>query len=371
MKTFTKCDKSLYTAIQYPETSFSLQEENTMRIKHFMQKKNFLSCVILIPLLSIMIISSLSYGAVIDFNKNSINSVKAIVDDEIITQEEVVKRAAVAIKEAQERYKDKELIDKIDEILKNTLDETINRKVLIKEARRQFGTDETKMREVEKDLDSFVKGAVKNVGSLTKYYEIAESQGINPIEKKNELKEDIMIDRIMKENVYEKVKIQPKVLRRYYSENIDEFRQKKEIKLRQIMIKFSAHNSNKEETLSLAQQVMNRIKKGEDFSTLAKQYSDDPNAGNGGLWTFEEVNELRKDLRDVVYSLKDNECSKITESPVGYHIFKIELIKPEKIQEFEAVQEEIYKKLYREEITRLKNQYINSLKTGVFIKVID
>lgn len=209
------------------------------------------------------------------------------------------------------------------------------------------------------------------MGSLSKYYEIAESQGINPIEKKNELKEDIMIDKIMKENVYNKVKVQPKLLRRYYTENIDEFREKKEVSLRHIMIKFSAHNNNKEETFSVAQNVMNRIKKGEDFSALAKQYSDGQKAENGGLWTFEEVNELRKDLRDAAYNLKDNECSKIIGSPVGYHIFKMELIKPEKVQEFEAVQEEIYKKIYREEISRLKTQYLNSLKAGVFVKVIN
>lgn len=181
-----------------------------------------------IAFLSVFFIEyAVSYGAVSDLSENSINSIKAIVGDEIITQGDVVRRAAVAIKEAQERYKEKEFLEKVDEILKDTLDELINRKVLIKEAQRIFGTDMMQMKEVEKDLDSFMKGAVKNVGSLSKYYEIAESQGINPIEKKNELKEDIMIDKIMKENVYNKVKVQPKLLRRYYTENIDEFREKK------------------------------------------------------------------------------------------------------------------------------------------------
>lgn len=325
-------------------------------------------------LLSIFIVilaHTSSYGAVGNYSPNSINSIKAIVDDEIITQEDVVKRAAIAIKEAEDRYRDTELMDKIGQILNDTLEEIINRKVLIKEAHKLFGTNEAMMKEVDKDLDSFVKGAVKNVGSLSKYYEIAEAQGINPIEKKNELKEDIMIDKIMKENIHDKVIVQPKLLRRYYCENIDEFRQKKEVKLRHLMVKFSAHNNNKEETLSVAQKIMKRLERGEDFPTLVKQHSDGPNTENGGLCSFEEVNELRKDLRDVVYSLKDNECSKITESPVGYHIFKVELIKPEKIQEFEEVQDEIYKKLYREETMRLKKQYINSLKQHAFIKVIN
>jgi len=325
----------------------------------------------LLSIFIVIIAHTSSYGAVGNYSQNSINSIKAIVDDEIITQEDVVKRAAISIKQAQDRYRDNELMDKIDQILNDTLEEVINRKVLIKEATKLFGTNEAMMKEVDKDLDSFVKGAVKNVGSLSKYYEISEAQGINPIEKKNELKEDIMIDKIMKENVHDKVKVQPKLLRRYYCENIDEFRQKKEIKLRHLMVKFSAHNNNKEETLSVAQKIMKRLEKGEDFPTLVKQHSDGPNTENGGLCSFEEVNELRKDLRDVVYSLKDNECSKITESPVGYHIFKIELIKPEKIQEFEEVQDDIYKRLYREETMRLKKQYIDSLKQHVFIKVIN
>lgn len=321
-------------------------------------------------LLVLFMVSSVSYGAMSDISEERVNSIKAIVGDEIITQGDVIKRAAVALKEAQARYQEKEFFEKMDEILKDTLDELINRKVLIKEAQKLFGTDEMQMKEVEKDLDSFMKGAVKNVGSLSKYYEIAEAQGINPLEKKNELKEDIMIDRIMKENVYNKVKVQPKLLRRYYTENIDEFRQKKEVSMRQIMIKFSAHDHDKEKTLSLAQQIMKRLDKGEDFSTLAKQYSDGPKAEEGGLLSFEEVNEMRKDLRDAVYQLKDNERSGILASPVGYHIFKMELIKPEKVQEFEEVQEDIYKKIYREEISRLKNQYLNSLKAGMFVKVI-
>ena len=162
-----------------------------------------------------------------DLQKTNINAIRAVVGDDIITQNEVVKRSAIAIREAQERYQDNEFNNKVEEILKNTLDELVDRKVLIKEAQRLFGANEAGMKDVEKELDAFVKNAVKNVGSLSKYYEIAESQGINPIEKKQELKEDFMIDKIMKENVHGKVKIQPKLMRRYYDENIDEFRQKK------------------------------------------------------------------------------------------------------------------------------------------------
>ena len=131
----------------------------------------------LLSIFIVIISHTSSYGAVGNYSQNSINSIKAIVDDEIITQEDVVKRAAIAIKEAEDRYRDTELMSKIDQILNDTLEEIINRKVLIKEANKLFGTNEAMMKEVDKDLNSFVKGAVKNVGSLSKYYEIAEAQG--------------------------------------------------------------------------------------------------------------------------------------------------------------------------------------------------
>ncbi|MDR4507820.1 MAG: peptidylprolyl isomerase [Candidatus Brocadiaceae bacterium] len=322
-----------------------------------------------VMLCNILMMSSFLFGA--NGKSNNTSFIKAIVEDEIITQDEVIQRAAVAIREAQQIYSQSEFIGKIDEILRNTLEELIDRKVLFIEAQRLMSADELQMEEVKKDVDSFIKSAAKNVGSLSRYYEIAEAQGINPLEKKTELKEDLMIDRIIMQNVNSKVKIQPKLMRRYYYEHIDDYRHEKEVKLRHIMIKFSEHGNDKEQARIIAVKVMKCLRRGDDFAELARQYTEGPNAANGGLWSFEEVSELRKDLRRVVYTLKDNEYSKIVESPIGYHIFKTELIKPEKTQEFEEVQNDIYQKLYREEIVRLKKEYIKDLKAGLFIKVIN
>ncbi|MCF6150592.1 MAG: hypothetical protein E3K37_18335 [Candidatus Kuenenia sp.] len=304
-------------------------------------------------------------------NKSNLGFIRAIVDDTIITQDEVIKRSAAAIREAKRTYSKEEFAKSIEKIFEDTVEELIDRKLLVKEANKVFGTDALMMDDVQKELDYFLKSAVENVGSLSKFYEIAESQGINPIEREKELKEDIMIDKIIKENVNNKVTVQPKLLKRYYMENIDEFRQKKEIKLRHIMIKFSSHDNDKSKTYSFAEKIMTLLSKGEDFSSMAKLYSEGPNAEKGGEWSFDEIEGLRKELRDVVNSLGDNECSKIIESPVGYHIFKVELMRPEVVKKFEDVQNEIYQKLYREEIGRLKKKYVHDLRKEAFIKIIN
>jgi len=332
-----------------------------------MFKRCFYSIFILT---AIIFFSVLTCNARDVLNKENLGFIRAIVDDEIITQNEVLRHSAEAVREARKKYtNDREFAKKINDILEESLEELINRKLLVKEANRLYGTDMTVMESVEKELDYFLESAVESVGSLSKYYEIAESQGVNPIEKKAEIREDIMIDKIMDENVYNKVLIQPRAMKRYYRENIDEFRQKKELKAKHIMIKFSAYGSKKE-AYTLAKKIMMLIEKGEDFSELARQYSDGPNAQEGGVWNLEEIEGLREDLRDVINNLGENEYSDIVESPIGYHIFKVEIIKPEKIRTFEEVQDEIYQKLYREKISGLKDEYIQELREDAFIRII-
>ncbi|HHT9126551.1 MAG TPA: peptidylprolyl isomerase [Candidatus Brocadiia bacterium] len=297
-------------------------------------------------------------------------AIVAVVNDEIITEYDVAKRAAIAVVEAEKKYSGAELDQIKRQLAQEVINELIDRKVLVIEAERVFGGDESKKEEINKELDSFLKGAVREVGSISKFYEIANSQGINPAEKKVELREDLMIDKIMREHVYTKVSVPPKDVRKYYNEHIKEYQEEKRVKLRHILIKFSGYNT-KEDAKWMAKQLLGRLKQGEDFATLAENYSQEPSALRGGLWDFDEVDSLRKELRDEAFRMKDGEISPILESSVGYHIIKIEESKPTIVRSFQSVQEEIFHKLEQEYSNNLKKAYIERLKQNVVIKRFD
>ena len=50
----------------------------------------------------------------------------------------------------------------------------------------------------------------------------------NPLKKRAELKKDLLIEEIMRENVYRKIVVTPKGIKRYYKDHIDEFSMKRE-----------------------------------------------------------------------------------------------------------------------------------------------
>lgn len=295
----------------------------------------------------------------------------AVVNNTIITEEDVKRRALVPLSEAQKKYKGNELMLRIQATLDEVLNQLIDRQLLIQEARRiieKSPQGQAIMEDVEKELAAFLKEAVDEVGSLTKFYEIATKEGINPTEKKKELKDDLMAERLLKDLVYKKITISPKDIRDYYQSHLNEFTQEKQVKVRQLSLKFSSF-PNKEEAKKKAEELRDRAKEGGDFEALVKEFSQGPRASTGGLWDFEDVKVMRKDLKEPILALEKGEISDIIQSPVGYHIFKAEEVKPAKEADFMALQEEIRDRLYKEESTRRKKEYIQNLRKNATIKI--
>ena len=69
-----------------------------------------------------------------------------------------------------------------------------------------------------------------------------------------------------------------------------------------------------------AQEILNKLKAGEDFATLARTYSIDPSKKNGGSTGFFSQGDFHPDFEAVVMKLKPNEISGIVKTPLGYHV---------------------------------------------------
>ena len=298
---------------------------------------------------------------------DNLNAVRVIVNGEIITEFDIRREVANAFQIAREKYGEEGLQRKEREIISKGIDELIDRKILVQEAKKVVLADPEKAEAIEKNLDAFVKGAVEEVGSLYKFYELAHKQGINPLKKRAELKEDLLVEEIMRDNVYRKIVVTPKGIKRYYQEHTDEFTREGSLSFRHILLMFSRYET-KEEAKSAAEDILNRLKDGEEFGDLAKEYSRGPHSDEGGLWESDEVKDFRKDLVAKISNLKEGEISPIIDSSLGHHIFKIEEVIPSQTLTFQQAQNEIRNMLFREEFVKKRKEYLKKLRKNVVIK---
>jgi peptidyl-prolyl cis-trans isomerase NIMA-interacting 1 len=80
---------------------------------------------------------------------------------------------------------------------------------------------------------------------------------------------------------------------------------------------------SKAEAKKRADEVLERIKKGEDFSQLVKTFSEDPGSADrmGSVGKFDRE-KMVKAFSDAAFALKVDEVSGVVETPFGFHLIK-------------------------------------------------
>jgi len=111
-------------------------------------------------------------------------------------------------------------------------------------------------------------------------------------------------------------------------------------------------------TANFVLNILEKLKNGEEFSTLAKEFSDDiATASRGGEFGFITRGQLIPALDSVIFNLKAGEISKPIKTQGGWHILKVYEIKP--LEDSEAEKEEL-----KNEIKR--GYYYKSLLTNFY-----
>lgn len=125
----------------------------------------------------------------------------------------------------------------------------------------------------------------------------------------------------------------------YYKNYIDDFTTPGKVKARHILIKL---NDDKEKARSKAEEILEKIINGKDFSTMARKYSEDTgSAKKGGNLGFFERGSMVKPFDDVAFSLEKGELSNLVESRFGFHIIEVVDIVEEGAKSLEEVKSEI------------------------------
>ena len=141
----------------------------------------------------------------------------------------------------------------------------------------------------------------------------------------------------------EKLVITDEEIESFYRQNFNRYSIPEQRSARHILIKTSAEDSEDalSEKLNRAEQVLELAKTGEDFTELAKQFSEGPTGPKGGdLGSFSR-GRMVKPFDDAVFALNEGEISDIVETQFGFHVIKVEKIEPAHTRTLEEVKDEI------------------------------
>jgi len=141
----------------------------------------------------------------------------------------------------------------------------------------------------------------------------------------------------------DKVEVSQEEIKTYYEVNIDDFLMQEQVRARHILIKVSpdADSQGVEEARNRAEEILALAKKGEDFASLAKKYSEGPTAEKGGDLGYFPRGMMVKEFEEAAFSLKPGELSTVVRTQFGFHIIKAEDVKQERTQSLDEVRKSI------------------------------
>ena len=318
--------------------------------------KNLL--ILKVFVLSLVFFSFLSLAAFAEV----VDKIVVVVNNEIITQREIDIMLMPIYAQYRSMYKGEELIRKLEDAREKILKQLIEDRLILSEAKRQNINVE------QKEVDAKIDELKKKVGSEKDLEGMLGEENLTLKELSERYKEKIMIRKLIDQKVGAKIIITPLEVKNYYNSNANDFLQPEEIKLRTILIKPKEGPGGDAKALELIRDILKRLKEGCDFEGLAKEYSDGQGGSDGGLMGYVKKGDLLPQIENIVYNLQEGQTSGIIQSPLGYHIFKVEEKRARRARELPEMRQEIEEFLYREKANERLKGWIDSLAKSAYIE---
>ncbi|MDD4238532.1 MAG: peptidylprolyl isomerase [Desulfotomaculaceae bacterium] len=284
-------------------------------------------------------------------------NVVATVNGEKITSQELDKQAeeAKASYEKQGMDFSGENASLLETLRKSILEQMINNKLMLQEAKK---------------IGSLTAEQVQEEMGTFKQQFSSEDEYKNFMDQVKMSEEDIAYILNMQDEL---VKDLPPVtddeVRKYYEENKDQMGQPEQLTVRHVL--FFVDEGDKgypvkhtdTEAKQLAQDVIDQLQQGKDFSQLASEKSEDSGTkAEGGLYAFSK-GEAVPEFEAAAFALKDGEYTK---SPVktdyGYHVIIREKLTPAQTPSFEEVKSKLAEEMNEEAKQTKFSQFMQEAK---------
>ena len=153
-------------------------------------------------------------------------------------------------------------------------------------------------------------------------------------------------------------------IQKYYEENKESLMTPASVELNLIWISQGENGEKREQAKAKGEEALGMLENGKDFAEVAKQYSEDPSAENGGQISgtlYED--HLAEPLAEAAFSMKEGEYSSLIEYQNAFYIIQLRSMTEEELRPLEELANGI--KLH------LKEQAHEQLSEDLSQKILD
>lgn len=302
--------------------------------------------------------------AAVDYSQEVIEEIVAIVNDEIITLSEYRAEYESNYQMLRMQVQGEQFQIQLENLKKNLLNQMITDILLLQEA-------EKLELNVEEQMKLYIDNLKKenSIESDEEFIRILAQQGADYAQWRAILKENMLKEAVVVSEVHRSIVVDEADVVNYHKLHPDEFTEPPEFKLKAITL--SSDSGNNEDVEAKKQEISEKIRDGEDFSSLARQYSVGPEKDkNGDLGTFKK-DELADALREAVENLKEGEVTPWIQMRNVWFLLKLVEKKDARVKSFEEARGDIEQRIFAEKAQEKFEEFMTELREKSYIKILN
>jgi len=295
-----------------------------------------------------------------------IDRIVARVNYEIITLSELQEEGLPLFERLRENYTGQDLEHQVQRAEREFLDQLILKRLQLQYA-SQIGITAS-----ENEINAALKDVLtRNNLTQEQLTELLTREALTLQDYRDRLREQIILARLMNQAVRSRVSVDASEVEAYYKTHQDEYSQPAQARVRHIFFRLDpgVARPQVEEVQARANRVLQEARNGGNFANLARRYSEDATAANGGDLGFIRRGQALPEFEEVIFAMKEGDISDVIRTPNGLHIVKVETFSKGSERPFPETKAEIERRLLQEKMEKRFQDWTNELKDRAFIEI--
>ena len=193
------------------------------------------------------------------------------------------------------------------------------------------------------------------------YVRQVELLGLDKRGERDRMREQLLMEGFLVRKLGAKLFVAPKAVAEWYENNKDVLASP-EVRVARVLTVRVGLDGDAGSAKEKAEALREKARRGEDFEELAKEHSADPWAANGGLLEPMQRGESGSLFAEPVFAIAEaGEIGPVFETELGFHVLKLEEVRPAVVPTFEEAQEAVREIL----LDRLRAEHVSKLVDGL------
>ncbi len=311
----------------------------------------------MLPIRSLAAVLLIGWGSLVAVQAEVANRIVAVVNNEIITWVELEKKMGQILPPGTPPQG--------PEFQKQVLFQMIDEKLMADQIRKL--NLQVSKEDVDKAIDR-----IRNDQGLSDPQAFAAAlakEGMKEDDLRARLKDQILRFRLISREIGSKIIFPAAQINDYYQKNRSKFEAGERLQLAQIVILNSDYPSPEAAKIRI-EEIAALLRQGESFASLAKKFSKDPSASQGGDLGLFPLAEIDPSLAQALAALKPGETTPPLDLPEGWRLVQLVKRETSKAVSLEEARDQIQEKLYQEEVEARAGQWLLKLRERSSIQIL-